>query len=383
MHNDEAVNAIKFGRLWEQGTYKYDPNEHHGPTLYYATVALARLTGAPDFEHFTEKRLRALTLLFGLGMILLLALTADGLGRKGTIWAAVFTAISPRLSSIVGTTFTRCSWCSLLFLRLRPAGATGGREELPGQYSQGQDWPDARDQRDFCHCVTAALLALALNQAWNRLLDASGLPVPAPRLNLWHLAAAFGVWLLVAIALFSSFFTNASGPLDSIRTYGPWLSRAGGESEHIHPWNFYFHRLLWFSCSQGSGLDGSFDSGSGGSWRREQFLRKNLGRANASFGRFLTLYTVFLTAAYTLIAYKTPWCLLSFWHGMILLAGLGSAVLSAAQNGSRCELRGCFCCCWVRRIWGGKPCKRPYRWPPTSGILTPMPKPRPMSKPDS
>src|SRR2546422_10726799 len=61
MHNDEAVNAIKFGRLWEQGTYKYDPNEHHGPTLYYATVALARITGAADFEHFTEKRLRVLT----------------------------------------------------------------------------------------------------------------------------------------------------------------------------------------------------------------------------------------------------------------------------------------------------------------------------------
>ena len=47
MHNDEAVNAIKFGRLWEHGGYKYDPNEHHGPSLYYATLVLNRLTGAP------------------------------------------------------------------------------------------------------------------------------------------------------------------------------------------------------------------------------------------------------------------------------------------------------------------------------------------------
>src|ERR1041385_4319151 len=69
MHNDEAVNGIKFGRLWEQGDYKYDPNEHHGPTLYYATLALARLTKAPDIDHFTEARLRVLTVLFGLGMI--------------------------------------------------------------------------------------------------------------------------------------------------------------------------------------------------------------------------------------------------------------------------------------------------------------------------
>src|SRR5260221_11152214 len=69
MHNDEAVNAIKFGRLWEQGTYKYDPNEHHGPTLYYAQVALARVTGAPDFQHFTEKRPRVFVTLVVLGLI--------------------------------------------------------------------------------------------------------------------------------------------------------------------------------------------------------------------------------------------------------------------------------------------------------------------------
>src|SRR5260221_5490216 len=76
MHNDEAVNAIKFCRLWEQGTYKYDPNEHHGPILYYATVALARLNRAPDFEHFTENQLQVLTLVFGLWMILPLPMRA-------------------------------------------------------------------------------------------------------------------------------------------------------------------------------------------------------------------------------------------------------------------------------------------------------------------
>ncbi|HWI56687.1 MAG TPA: hypothetical protein VNZ22_05640, partial [Bacillota bacterium] len=58
MHNDEAVNAIKFGQLWERGSYKYDFNEHHGPSLYYATLALGRLTGSPDFDHYTEGRLR-------------------------------------------------------------------------------------------------------------------------------------------------------------------------------------------------------------------------------------------------------------------------------------------------------------------------------------
>src|SRR5256885_14992579 len=65
MHNDEGVNAVKFGELWEHGIYKYDPSEYHGPTLPYATALINRLTGAPHYKDFTETRLRVVTVLFG------------------------------------------------------------------------------------------------------------------------------------------------------------------------------------------------------------------------------------------------------------------------------------------------------------------------------
>jgi predicted membrane-bound mannosyltransferase len=55
--------------------------------------------------------------------------------------------------------------------------------------------------------------------------------------------------------------------------------------------------------------------------------------ANASFVRFLALYTFLLTAFYSLLAYKTPWCLLNFWMSAILLAGVGAAILiRSAKN---------------------------------------------------
>ena len=57
------------------------------------------------------------------------------------------------------------------------------------------------------------------------------------------------------------------------------------------------------------------------------FVRHGLGRADANLVRFLALYTLLLTAIYSLLPYKTPWCLLSFWHGMILRAGVGAGVL--------------------------------------------------------
>ena len=65
------------------------------------------------------------------------------------------------------------------------------------------------------------------------------------------LLAAAAVWLLVVIVFFTSFFTHSSGPLDAIKTYLPWFQRAAGNSPHIHPWYFYFHRLTFFHVSSG------------------------------------------------------------------------------------------------------------------------------------
>jgi predicted membrane-bound mannosyltransferase len=62
------------------------------------------------------------------------------------------------------------------------------------------------------------------------------------------------------------------------------------------------------------------------------FVRRGLGDANASFLRFLSIYTFTLAAIYSFISYKTPWCLLSFWHGMILLAAAGAGVLLRAAR---------------------------------------------------
>src|SRR3954465_11109802 len=71
MHNDEGVNAVKFGELWTHGVYKYDPAEYHGPTLPYATLLINRLTGARDYVHIGELRLRIVPAFFGSALVLL------------------------------------------------------------------------------------------------------------------------------------------------------------------------------------------------------------------------------------------------------------------------------------------------------------------------
>jgi predicted membrane-bound mannosyltransferase len=59
---------------------------------------------------------------------------------------------------------------------------------------------------------------------------------------------------------------------------------------------------------------------------------RGLPESQRPFVRWLGCYTILLTALYAVIPYKTPWCLLSFLHGMILLAGVGGWVLLRAPR---------------------------------------------------
>jgi uncharacterized protein (TIGR03663 family) len=328
MHNDEAVNAIKFGRLWNHEGYRYDPNEHHGPSLFYATLALGRLTRAPDFDHWTDARLRFVTVVFGLALLPLLLLVIDGLGRQGVIWAAVFTALSPALVFYSGYFIHEMLLTCFTFILLGSAWRYWRTRKIGWVLLAGTGLGlVAATKETFVITLAAVAIALLLNQAWNRALDASGLPVKAQPLSLLHLGLALILACVIALLLFSSFLSNPSGPMDSIRTYLPWANRAAGESPHVHRWYFYFRRLLFFRV------------GSGPVWSEllifvlaviggvAGFRRRQLAGANASFVRFLGLYAFLLAAFYSLLPYKTPWCLLSFWHGAVLLAGVGAAVL--------------------------------------------------------
>ena len=48
---------------------------------------------------------------------------------------------------------------------------------------------------------------------------------------------------------------------------------------------------------------------------------------NYDLGAAETLYTTLMVVVYSVIPYKTPWCLLGFLHGLILLAGVGVVAL--------------------------------------------------------
>ena len=63
-HPDEANQAFTAGRLLETGRYEYRPDDHHGPTLYYAAAAIQKAAGHNTLATLDGTLLRCTPLLF-------------------------------------------------------------------------------------------------------------------------------------------------------------------------------------------------------------------------------------------------------------------------------------------------------------------------------
>src|SRR5436190_1970852 len=88
-HHDEGVNSFFLLALARQGSgaYKYNPENYHGPTLYYFAVTALRVFGETDFA------LRFWPCLFGVLAIVLLWCWRDKLGTLGLPVAALLIAL--------------------------------------------------------------------------------------------------------------------------------------------------------------------------------------------------------------------------------------------------------------------------------------------------
>ncbi len=87
-HHDEAAVGYFTYKLFNDGTYSYDPS-FHGPFMYYATAGMFRLFGDSDYSA------RLLPALLGAAMLFLLFPLRRYIGNAGMLFAAFFLALSP------------------------------------------------------------------------------------------------------------------------------------------------------------------------------------------------------------------------------------------------------------------------------------------------
>jgi uncharacterized protein (TIGR03663 family) len=332
MHADEAVHADKFGTLLEGGGYAYDPAEYHGPTLYYLTLPSAWLQGARRYVEIDEVTLRAVPAVLGVALVAAHLGARAFLGTAGAAVAALLAALSPAMVFysryyIHETPLVLFSFGTLLaagrYLRkptVVPAVLTGAGAGL--MHATKETAPLALG------AMLLALGATGLVDRWRGPATSQIRGVVRGR----DAALAFVTAALVASLLFSSFLSHPRGLVDSLRAYGIYLDRAGAASWHFHPWDYYLRLLVHFPA-RGTPLwtEGLIVAlavvGCAAGWRA-----RGASGADSRVLRFLGFYTLLMLVFYSAIPYKTPWCLLGFLHGMILLAGAGAVALMQAAR---------------------------------------------------
>ena len=330
LHHDEGVNGNFLVTLVREGAdkYKYNPENYHGPTLYFFSAVIpwiARFFGGKAFGDnygLTTFNIRLVPAAFGIGTIWLALLLRKRIGTIGALSAAGLLAISPGavylsryfiheslfvfftlgivvaalkyydsgrasyliLASISAALMvaTKETWIingPVLLIALVTTGIYFRlRETLAGRRSE---WP--------------------LGERWRQTIERFGGPVPLATVAL----VAFAVFITVNVLFYSSFFTNyPKGVSDAMQTLRFWSHRT---HEHGHPWYQYVYWLL----------------------QEESVLLILAGagaliavwRANNRLAVFLSLWSFGLLAGYSLVGYKTPWISLNFIVPLALTSG--------------------------------------------------------------
>ena len=299
LHHDEGVNAYFLGTLLrDPAAYRYDPANYHGPTLFYFAWLNTFLFGV------STTALRLVPAVAGLLTVMLMLAARRHIGWRGALTAAACLALSPGavyfsryfiheallVCFTVGTVLALASW----FRRGR------GRDLILAGLSAGLATA-TKETTVISAGVLAIAAAATLVLMRPRLREGSLALRPSPMV----MAQAVGMFLLVNVAFYTSFFTNWQGAVDAVRTFAFWTRT--GTRDHAQAWSTY---LQWLAAMEfpiaAAGLAGAV----GALWRRDN-----------AFAVFAGLWALGTVAAYSLIPYKTPWLTLNMIAPLALSAG--------------------------------------------------------------
>lgn len=338
MHTDEAILGMKLADYWETGHFTYDPKDYHGPALHQVAIAWGKIAAWGDPATWTESDLRFVAVLCGLGVMLSVFLFADVLGRLGSAMAMLMTAVSPMMVYYSRYFIMEMQLTLLIALTLG----------CFWRFSQGGTrlWLVLGGMAiGFAHATkeTFILNVAAALAGWivARVIVGDFQPRKSNSLSLsssskkqrvgapwaWVLVPA----ILVSVASYSGGFHDWHAVKDSALTYANYLVRSEG-SGHEKPWHYYLTLLFWrkdgLVWSEAMicvlGLLGMIYS----------LVGEHKNTARQAFLVFLSVYTLVLFGIYSVLSYKTPWCILSVQHSLTLLAGVGAWWLWTMFTGS-------------------------------------------------
>lgn len=306
IHHDECVNYVFTRNLLWKNDYKYNSTAYHGPFIYYIDLPVVALAG------FSKTTLRAAPAVCSLLTVVLVLLLARGISPPGALFAAAALALSPA-DIYYGKTYLHEVYFTI--------GFVGGVLTMIEANRTGKWWATVLFYvalaLSFMNKETAAfhvvVFTAAIAAAWlvTRRFQPAEPFFPRTLLGFggWEpVAIGLSITALMYLGFYSSFGHYPKGLLEFFRSYMPWFQTGVSAPTHVKPW-YYFPKLIgeYYWPVLPFAL-----------WGTVRSLRLPRPRGIA-----LAIIAFGLTTIYSVIPYKTPWCIISMGVSWILLSAEG------------------------------------------------------------
>ena len=309
-HFDEGVNGWFVDKMTREGFYHYDPTNFHGPLHFYVLFLAQTLFGR------SIEVLRMPTVLLSTACVGLVLAFRRYFDERVCQLAALAMAISPGMV-FYGRYAIHETWM-LFFLLLIAWG-------LPGLWHFGERrylWASALGitgliltKETYIIHLVAFLLAAPCLLLYERFSPSSAWAFGGWKFTLRDLGIVAGVCAGSILFFYTGGFLDWSALPGMWETFSTWVhtgtdQKSGHEKEKIY-WLQLLGRYEWLALI---GLVGSL-------WL--------LWPRTPRVARYLAIYGLGALIAYSIVPYKTPWCIISLiWPFYFVF---GYAVVEAAR----------------------------------------------------
>jgi uncharacterized protein (TIGR03663 family) len=300
-HFDEGINGwFVDAHIVKQGFYKYDPTNYHGPLHFYALYLSESLFGRNLWA------LRLPVVLVSISCVWLCFKFEPLIGRSVSRMAALAMAVSPGFV-FYGRYSIHEVWLAL-FSMLFILGLLGlwkfGTQNYLWCAGMGVAGMILTKETYIIHiaCAAMAVPVLFISNALNRLPDAR------PAKQKWDyvdLTMVLGVSIALVVFFYSGTFFYWDGVKGLYQAYHAWFQTGHEGHGHEKPW-YYWLKLM-----------GRYEIPAAGGLLLCLFCQ---GFKNLSL-RYLAIYGVGTLIAYSIVKYKTPWCIISFIWPFLFIFG--------------------------------------------------------------
>jgi uncharacterized protein (TIGR03663 family) len=306
-HFDEGINGWFVDQMVKDGFYRYDPTNYHGPLHFYLLFLSQTLFGRNLYA------LRMPVVLASIGAVWLALKYDRVIPRPVARLAALAMALSPGFI-FYGRYSIHEVWL-LLFSMMFIFGLLGLWREGTLSYlwftGMGITGMILTKETYIIH-LGCALLALPIAYASTMIVGVEDSKPAAQKWNSVDLAIVCLTGIGAIVFFYSGTFFHWNGLKDLFRTFHAWFETGSSGHGHEKAWYYWLELIARYEWPVCAGL-----------------LLCGLSGLTLLFRtltlRFLAVMGIGTLMAYSIIHYKTPWCIISIiWP---LLFAFGAFVL--------------------------------------------------------